>query len=75
MRRKLDSRLYLLVNQQLQALPSSQWQFPFAQHQGDEPISSFLPPFASCTKFEEVRLEMSLPLIKNREKERKGKKR
>mmetsp|Transcript_7134 Transcript_7134/g.19174 ORF Transcript_7134/g.19174 Transcript_7134/m.19174 type:complete len:289 (-) Transcript_7134:274-1140(-) len=38
MRRKLDSRLYLLVNQQLQALPSSQWQFPFAQHQGDEPI-------------------------------------
>lgn len=37
MRRKLDSRLYLLVQQQLEGL-QSEWAFPHAQHQGEESI-------------------------------------
>jgi hypothetical protein len=37
MKRVLDERLYLVVKQGLQGLPS-EWQFPHAQHQGQESI-------------------------------------
>lgn len=37
MRRRLDQRLYLLVKSKL-AGSGSEWQFPYAQHQGEEAI-------------------------------------